>query len=92
VIWDPQAFRECQERGASLAHLGLKGTEGPSVRKAQRVRLEMTARGVLQVPLAQLDPQGPVVKRENLDPKDQAVLQDPEEPLEIEVTLVPSVP
>lgn len=52
VMWDLQVFRECQERGASLAHLGLKVTEEQLVRKDRKVHLEMTERGVLQVRLA----------------------------------------
>lgn len=52
VMWDPQVFRACQERGASLGHLGLKATEEQLVRKDLKVHLEMMAQGVPQVPLA----------------------------------------
>lgn len=44
-----QVFRECLERGASLALQGLKVTEEQLVRKDQRVHLEMTAQGGPQV-------------------------------------------
>lgn len=40
VTWVLQVFRECQERGASLALLGLKVTEEQLVRKDQKVHLE----------------------------------------------------
>lgn len=61
------------------------------VRKVQRVQLVMMAHGVVLAQLAQLDLQGPVVKRENPDPKDHTALQDPEDRLDLVVTPVPSV-
>lgn len=52
VTWVLQVFRECQERGASLALLGLKVTEAQLVRKDQKVHLEMMVQEELQVLLA----------------------------------------
>lgn len=40
VTWVLQVFRECQERGASLALLGLKVTGEHLGRKDQKVQLE----------------------------------------------------
>lgn len=84
-----QVFRECQERGASLAPLGPKVTEEQLVRKDQRAQLEMTAQEEPQVLSARLDLLGPVERRENLDPRDQLDHQDLEECRVQEVTLVP---
>lgn len=52
VTWVLQVFRECQERGASLALLGLKVTEEQLARKDQKVQLEMMVQEEPQVPLA----------------------------------------
>lgn len=52
VTQDLQVFRECQERGASLALLGPKVTEAQLVRKDQKVQLEMMVQEEPQVPLA----------------------------------------
>lgn len=52
VMWVLQVFRECQERGESLARLDLKVTEEQLVRKDQKVHLAMMEQGVLQVRLA----------------------------------------
>lgn len=52
VTWVLQAFRECQERGASLALLGLKVTEEQLGRKDQKEQLEMTVQEEPQVLLA----------------------------------------
>lgn len=52
VMWVLQVFRECRERGASLARLDLKVTEEQLVRKDQKVHLEMMEREALQVRLA----------------------------------------
>lgn len=87
VILVLQVFKECQEREASLAHLGQKVTEGRLVRKDQRVRQEMMVQGVPQALLALLDLLGPAVRRENPGPKDHMDLQDPEEHMVLEVIL-----
>lgn len=71
VMWVLQAFRECQERGASLGLLGQKVTEEQLVRKDQKVHLAMMAQEGPQVLLAHWDLLDLVVRRENLDPKDQ---------------------
>lgn len=52
VTWVLQVFRECQERGVSLALLGLKVTEEQLARKDQKVQLEMMVQEEPQVPLA----------------------------------------
>lgn len=52
VTWVLQVFRECQERGASLALLGLKVTEEQLVRKDQKVQLETMVQEEPQVLLA----------------------------------------
>lgn len=52
VMWVLQVFRECQERGASLALLVPKVTEARLVRKDQKVQLETMVQEELQVPLA----------------------------------------
>lgn len=85
-MWVLQVFRECQERGVSLVLLGPKVTEAQSVRKDQRVQLETMVPEEPQVLLAHSDPLDPVVRRENLDPKDHLDPQDPEECQDQEVT------
>lgn len=90
-MWALQVFRECQERGASLVLLGPKVTEEQSVRKDQRVQLETMVPEEPQVLSAHLDLLDPVVRRENLDPKDHLDPQDPEECQDQEATPAQSV-
>lgn len=88
MTWVLQVFRECQERGASLVLLVPKVKEEQLVRKDLKVQLGMMAQEEHQVPLDHQDLQDPVVRRENLDPKDRLDHQDPGEHLGREVTLV----
>lgn len=52
VMWVLLVFRECQEKGASLALLALKVTEAQLVRKDPKVQPEMMVQEEPQVLLA----------------------------------------
>lgn len=61
-------FRECREREEPLDPRGQRVKGALQERRAQRERQETTEREDCLAHLAHLDHQGPVVRRENLDP------------------------